>query len=195
MNFANFHTHREDRWQLEWWRVHRGNIVKEFELVIELKSKGHTREPTFERLSTAASRSESGIRGSDDERSQEIEELGVVHGVFGAVAALGNRKIFILGDWNFEPGEFPIHLLHGGQVNQPLSDVDCTSPKGKTTLDWILCSKAMLPACDLETVADKKPDHVAIKMDFQLELVSQAYLGQKSYETAEKTDPLDIAVA
>eukprot|EP00971_Amphidinium_carterae_P270361 5364571-Amphidinium_carterae.6 len=28
--------------------------------------------------------------------------------LFSAVAALGSHKIFILGDWNFAPDEFPI---------------------------------------------------------------------------------------
>eukprot|EP00971_Amphidinium_carterae_P347326 6489264-Amphidinium_carterae.1 len=31
-------------------------------------------------------------------------------------------------------------------------------------------------------------------MEFQLDLVSQGYMGQKSYETAEKTDTLEIAI-
>eukprot|EP00971_Amphidinium_carterae_P107790 2134283-Amphidinium_carterae.1 len=45
-----------------------------------------------------------------------------------------------------------------------------------------------------ETSTGKKPDHVAIQMEFDLELVSQGYQGQKSYETAERTHALDVAV-
>eukprot|EP00971_Amphidinium_carterae_P090331 1788686-Amphidinium_carterae.3 len=33
----------------------------------------------------------------------------------------------------------------------------------------------------------KKPDHAAIQMDFQLDLVSQGYRIQKSYKTVERT--------
>eukprot|EP00971_Amphidinium_carterae_P166346 3296784-Amphidinium_carterae.1 len=106
--------------------------------------------------------------------------------LFGAVAALGNRKIFLLGDWNFAPDDFPIDLLNGGQVNRPPSSVRYTSPQGEVQTDWILCSKALLPACGLEEETDKKPDHLAIR--------TQGYMGQKSYETGERTDPLVIVV-
>eukprot|EP00971_Amphidinium_carterae_P021421 422484-Amphidinium_carterae.1 len=61
--------------------------------------------------------------------------------LFGVVAALGNRKIFILGDWNFEPDEFPIDLIHGGQVNRHLRDVDGTSGAG----DLVLHPPTLLP--------------------------------------------------
>eukprot|EP00971_Amphidinium_carterae_P274152 5440799-Amphidinium_carterae.1 len=40
--------------------------------------------------------------------------------LFSAVAALGSRKIFIIGDRNFEPDELPIDLVRGSQVNRPL---------------------------------------------------------------------------
>eukprot|EP00971_Amphidinium_carterae_P095229 1883857-Amphidinium_carterae.1 len=60
-------------------------------------------------------------------------------------------------------------------------------PKGEVHTDWILCSKAMLPACGLEEETDSNPDHVAIKMEFQLDLVSQGYMGPKIYETGQKT--------
>eukprot|EP00971_Amphidinium_carterae_P230815 4580301-Amphidinium_carterae.3 len=53
----------------------------------------------------------------------------------------------------------------------------------------------MLPACGMETTTDKKPDHVAIKMEFRLLLVSQGYQGQRRYEEAKTTNPLDVAVA
>eukprot|EP00971_Amphidinium_carterae_P045754 900316-Amphidinium_carterae.3 len=102
--------------------------------------------------------------------------------------------IFILGDWNFAPDDFPIDLLQGGQVNRPLSNVTFTSPQGEAQTDWILCSKALLPACGMEEATEKKPDHWAIKLDFDLELVSQGYMEQRSYETAERTNPLVIAV-
>eukprot|EP00971_Amphidinium_carterae_P348909 6490738-Amphidinium_carterae.2 len=34
----------------------------------------------------------------------------------------------------------------------------------------------LLPACGLETATDKKPDHVAVKLDVQSELVSHRLL-------------------
>eukprot|EP00971_Amphidinium_carterae_P256941 5100978-Amphidinium_carterae.3 len=51
---------------------------------------------------------------SDKERAQELNREVCLE-IFAAVAALGNRQIFILGDWNFEPDNFPIDLLNGGQ--------------------------------------------------------------------------------
>eukprot|EP00971_Amphidinium_carterae_P033396 657738-Amphidinium_carterae.1 len=114
--------------------------------------------------------------------------------IFAAVAALGNRQIFILGDWNFEPDNFPIDLLNGGQVNRPLSEVLITSPTGGLRIDWILCSKVLMPACGMEVEAGTKPDHVAISLDFWLELVSQGYRGQKSYETVERTTAQEVDI-
>eukprot|EP00971_Amphidinium_carterae_P074282 1467989-Amphidinium_carterae.1 len=70
--------------------------------------------------------------------------------------------IFILGNCNFPPDDFPIDLLQGGEVNRPLSTVTYTSPQGE--------------------------------LEFDLDFVSQGYMGQSSYETAERTDPLVIAV-
>eukprot|EP00971_Amphidinium_carterae_P155145 3076594-Amphidinium_carterae.3 len=40
----------------------------------------------------------------------------------------------------------------------------------------------------------KKPDHVAISLEFRLDLVSQGYRGQKSYETAERTTEQEVGV-
>eukprot|EP00971_Amphidinium_carterae_P244890 4862168-Amphidinium_carterae.2 len=51
---------------------------------------------------------------SDKERAQELNREVCLE-IFAAVAALGNRQVFILGDWNFEPDDFPIDLVHGGQ--------------------------------------------------------------------------------
>eukprot|EP00971_Amphidinium_carterae_P163036 3232283-Amphidinium_carterae.1 len=124
---------------------------------------------------------------SDKERAPELNREVCLE-IFAAVAALGNRQIFILGDWNFEPDNFPIDLVHGGQINRPLSEVTHTSPTGELQIDWMLCSKALMPACGIEQDTGKKPDHVAISMEFQLELVSQGYRGQRSYETAERTE-------
>eukprot|EP00971_Amphidinium_carterae_P161301 3198382-Amphidinium_carterae.1 len=128
---------------------------------------------------------------SDKERAQELNRE-VCMEIFAAVAALGNRQIFILGDWNFEPDNFSIDLLNGGQVNRPLSEVLITPPTGGLQIDWILCSKALMPACGKEVEAGTKPDHVAISLDFRLELVSQGYRGQKSYETAERTKAQEV---
>eukprot|EP00971_Amphidinium_carterae_P233542 4634806-Amphidinium_carterae.1 len=130
---------------------------------------------------------------SDKERAQELNREVCLE-IFAAVAALGNRQIFILGDWNFEPDNFPIDLVNGGQINRPLSEVTHTSPTGELQLDWILCSKALMPSCGMEQETGKKPDHVAISLEFRLDLVSQGYRGQKSYETAERTDVNAVAV-
>eukprot|EP00971_Amphidinium_carterae_P259554 5150073-Amphidinium_carterae.3 len=130
---------------------------------------------------------------SDKERAHELNREVCLE-IFAAVAALGNRQIFILGDWNFEPDNFPIDLVHGSQINRPLSEVKHTSPTGQLQIDWILCSKALMPACSIERDTGKKPDHVAISMDFKLELVSQGYRGQRSYETAERTEVQEVEV-
>eukprot|EP00971_Amphidinium_carterae_P117001 2317112-Amphidinium_carterae.1 len=130
---------------------------------------------------------------SDKPRAPELNRELCLE-LFAAVAALGNRMIFILGDWNFAPDDYPIGLWQGGQVNRPLSNVTFTSPQGEVQTDWVLCSKALLPACGMEEATEKKPDHWAIKLDFDLEFVSQGYMGQRSYETAERTDPLVVAV-
>eukprot|EP00971_Amphidinium_carterae_P304080 6042881-Amphidinium_carterae.1 len=90
---------------------------------------------------------------SDNERAPELNRELCIE-LFGAVAALGNRKIFIVGDWNFAPDDFPIDILNGSQ--------------GEVHTDWILCSKALLTACGLEEETDKKADHLAIKMEVQL---------------------------
>eukprot|EP00971_Amphidinium_carterae_P152835 3029581-Amphidinium_carterae.2 len=79
-------------------------------------------------------------------------------------------------------------------VNRPLSEVKYTSPVGELQIDWILCSKALLPACGVEQETENKPDHVAISLEFRLELVSQGYRGQKSYETAERTTAQEVGV-
>eukprot|EP00971_Amphidinium_carterae_P104393 2067284-Amphidinium_carterae.1 len=125
------------------------------------------------------------LGSSDKDRAQELNREVCVE-IFAAVAALGNRQIFTLGDWNFEPDNFPIDLLNGGQVNRPLSEVRHTSPVGELQIDWILCSKALLPACGMEKDTGKKPDHVAISLDFRLDL--------KSYETAERTTEQEVGV-
>eukprot|EP00971_Amphidinium_carterae_P094788 1875804-Amphidinium_carterae.2 len=55
---------------------------------------------------------------SDKDRAQELNREVCLE-LFAAVAAPGNRQIFLLGDWNFEPDNFPIDLLNGGQVTGP----------------------------------------------------------------------------
>eukprot|EP00971_Amphidinium_carterae_P107661 2131812-Amphidinium_carterae.1 len=44
----------------------------------------------------------------------------------------------------------------------------------------------------MEVEAGTKPDHVAMCLDFRLDLVSQGYRGQRSYETAERTTAQDV---
>eukprot|EP00971_Amphidinium_carterae_P152720 3027054-Amphidinium_carterae.3 len=114
---------------------------------------------------------------SDNPRVPELNRELCLE-LFAAVAALGNRMIFILGDWNFAPDDFPIDLLQGGQERSKLTGY----------------SKALLPACGMEETTEKKHDNLAIKLDLDLEFVSQGYMGQRSYETAERNDPLAIAV-
>eukprot|EP00971_Amphidinium_carterae_P155146 3076594-Amphidinium_carterae.4 len=55
---------------------------------------------------------------SDKERAPELnrEVFMEIFAAVAAVAALGNRQIFILGDWNFVPDNFPIDLVHGGTL-------------------------------------------------------------------------------
>eukprot|EP00971_Amphidinium_carterae_P156356 3099694-Amphidinium_carterae.1 len=43
---------------------------------------------------------------------------------FCDVAALDNRKTFILGDWSFEPDE-PIDVVHGGQTGSSAPKLSC----------------------------------------------------------------------
>eukprot|EP00971_Amphidinium_carterae_P252585 5014677-Amphidinium_carterae.1 len=107
---------------------------------------------------------------SDNPRAPELNHELCLD-LFAAVAAVGRQVI-----------------------NRPLSTVIYTSPQGEVHTDWILCSKALLPACGAEEETDKKPDHRAIKLNFDLELVSHGYMGQRSYENAERSDPLEMAV-
>eukprot|EP00971_Amphidinium_carterae_P320349 6367870-Amphidinium_carterae.1 len=51
-----------------------------------------------------------------------------------------------------------------------------------------------MPACGMEQDTGKKPDHVAISLAFKLDLVSQGYRGQRSYETAERTEVQEVEV-
>eukprot|EP00971_Amphidinium_carterae_P094787 1875804-Amphidinium_carterae.1 len=46
----------------------------------------------------------------------------------------------------------------------------------------------------MELDTGKKPDHVAISLEFRLDLVSLGYRGQKSYETAERTTEQEVGV-
>eukprot|EP00971_Amphidinium_carterae_P240308 4771017-Amphidinium_carterae.1 len=56
------------------------------------------------------------------------------------------------GDWNFEPDDFPIDLVHGATVHRPLSDEVATSPvlhgedtaENGTKIDWFLVSKSLI---------------------------------------------------
>eukprot|EP00971_Amphidinium_carterae_P147412 2921204-Amphidinium_carterae.1 len=64
----------------------------------------------------------------------------------GSVASLGKRPRLLGGDWNFEPDDFPIDLVHGATVHRPLSDEAATSPvthgedtpENGTNIDWFL---------------------------------------------------------
>eukprot|EP00971_Amphidinium_carterae_P340370 6478675-Amphidinium_carterae.1 len=96
---------------------------------------------------------------SDKERAPELNREVCLE-IFAAVAALD--------------------LVHGGQINRPLSEVRHTSPTGELQLDWILCSKALMPACGIEQDTGKQPDH--------------GYRGQRSYETAERTEVQEVEV-
>eukprot|EP00971_Amphidinium_carterae_P244270 4850155-Amphidinium_carterae.1 len=46
----------------------------------------------------------------------------------GSVASLGKRPILLGGDWNFEPDDFPIDLVHGALAQRPVSNETATSP-------------------------------------------------------------------
>eukprot|EP00971_Amphidinium_carterae_P280904 5576867-Amphidinium_carterae.3 len=47
-------------------------------------------------------------------------------------------------------------------------------PQGEVQTDWILCSKALLPACGMEEATEEKPVHWAIKLDLILSLCLKA---------------------
>eukprot|EP00971_Amphidinium_carterae_P162503 3221522-Amphidinium_carterae.1 len=97
--------------------------------------------------------------------------------VMGSVASLGNRPILLGGNWNFEPEDFPIDLVHGATVHRPLSDEVATSPvlHGEDTADngtkinWFLVSKSLLPATGLEEALPHKPDHNVVQIPVALE--------------------------
>eukprot|EP00971_Amphidinium_carterae_P300215 5964827-Amphidinium_carterae.1 len=56
-----------------------------------------------------------------------------------SISSLGNqpilRIILLGGDWNFEPEDIPIDLVHGGTIHRPLNDALATSPVGSLKLD------------------------------------------------------------
>eukprot|EP00971_Amphidinium_carterae_P349339 6490968-Amphidinium_carterae.3 len=80
---------------------------------------------------------------SDNPRAPELNRELCLE-LFAAVEALGNRiirMIFILGDCNFAPDDFPIDLLQGSQLNRPLSNVTYTSPKERCKLTGYFAPK------------------------------------------------------
>eukprot|EP00971_Amphidinium_carterae_P319360 6347297-Amphidinium_carterae.2 len=102
--------------------------------------------------------------------------------VMGSVASLGKRPILLGGDWNFEPDDFPIDLVHGATVQRPLSDEAATSPvlhgedtvDNGTKIDWFLVSKSLLPATGLEEALDFKPDRNVVQIPVALDLEAKA---------------------
>eukprot|EP00971_Amphidinium_carterae_P154465 3063364-Amphidinium_carterae.1 len=88
------------------------------------------------------------------------------------------------GDWNFEPDNFPIDLVHGATVHRPLSDEAATSPvthgedtpDNGTKIDRFLIS-----------------DHNAVRLPVDLKKVSQGFRGQPDYEDPTETDAMTIA--
>eukprot|EP00971_Amphidinium_carterae_P009550 188483-Amphidinium_carterae.3 len=82
----------------------------------------------------------------------------------------------VLGDWNFEPDDLPIDLING-QVHRPVSEVQ----GGYSALRPYCLLVASRPPLT------RSPDHVAIVLRFQLDMVVQGNLGQCKYA--------DVAVA
>eukprot|EP00971_Amphidinium_carterae_P141990 2812505-Amphidinium_carterae.2 len=106
--------------------------------------------------------------------------------VLGLVSSLGQRQVLIAGDWNFEPSEMPIDLIHGGQIVRLLSDEAAAAPQGQQVkLDWFLTSKMLAPACGLEEATDLKPDHVAVRLPLKLERLSPGFWGRKLRRAAD----------
>eukprot|EP00971_Amphidinium_carterae_P193497 3839699-Amphidinium_carterae.1 len=64
---------------------------------------------------------------STDKQAPEMNRE-ILQEVMGSVASLGKRAILLGGDWNFEPDNFPIDLVHGASVHRPVSDEAATSP-------------------------------------------------------------------
>eukprot|EP00971_Amphidinium_carterae_P209654 4158961-Amphidinium_carterae.1 len=101
----------------------------------------------------------------------------------GSVASLVKRPILLGGDWNFEPDNFPIDLVHGASVHRPVSDEAATSPvkhgqdtaENGTKIDWFLVSKSLLPATGMEEALSYKPDHNAVQMQISLEKINQSF--------------------
>eukprot|EP00971_Amphidinium_carterae_P348402 6490468-Amphidinium_carterae.3 len=119
----------------------------------------------------------------------------------GSVASLGKRPILLGGDWNLEPDNFPIDLVHGASVHRPVSDEAATSPviHGKDTddngtkIDWFLVSKSLLPATGLEEALPFKPDYNAVQMQLDLKKINQSFHGQPDYEDPTETDGISTA--
>eukprot|EP00971_Amphidinium_carterae_P115817 2294078-Amphidinium_carterae.1 len=105
---------------------------------------------------------------STDKQAPEMNREILLE-VMGSVASLGKRPILLGGDWNFEPDNFPIDLVHGASVHRPVSDERATSPvkhgqdtdDNGTKIDWFLVSKSLLPATGVEEALPYKPDHNA----------------------------------
>eukprot|EP00971_Amphidinium_carterae_P273874 5435594-Amphidinium_carterae.1 len=55
---------------------------------------------------------------STDKQAPELNREILLE-VMGSVASLGKRPILLGGDWNFEPDNFPIDLVHGASVQRP----------------------------------------------------------------------------
>eukprot|EP00971_Amphidinium_carterae_P057168 1130381-Amphidinium_carterae.2 len=137
---------------------------------------------------------------STDKQAPEKNRAMLVE-IMGSVASLGKRPILLGGDWNFEPDDFPIDLVHGATVHRPMSDEAATSPvthgedapDNGTKIDWFLVLKSLLPATGLEEALDYKPDHNALRMPVELKKVSQGFRGQPDYEDPTETDGICIA--
>eukprot|EP00971_Amphidinium_carterae_P202034 4008757-Amphidinium_carterae.1 len=77
----------------------------------------------------------------------------------GSVASLGKRPILLGGDWNFEPDDLPIDLVHGTLVQRPVSDEAATSP--------VLHGE--------DEALPFKPDHNAVQMQLDLKKIKQSF--------------------
>eukprot|EP00971_Amphidinium_carterae_P155061 3074951-Amphidinium_carterae.1 len=88
------------------------------------------------------------------------------------------------GDWNFELEEFPIDLVHGANVQRPISDERATSP--------VLRGAGKSNATGLEEATDFKSNHRVIRMPLAGENLT-SFRGQPDYEEPQETDGITVA--
>eukprot|EP00971_Amphidinium_carterae_P221158 4390647-Amphidinium_carterae.1 len=104
----------------------------------------------------------------------------------GSVASLGKRPILLGGDWNFEPDDFPIDLVHGALFQRPVSD-EAANSLCYMERTLLTMGQKLIEALPF------KPDHSVVQIQVDLKKVSQGFHGQPNYEEPTETDGITIA--